>query len=77
VIPPPLSGIVFGEEGALLTTVILPVAALVDVGEYCALNVLAWPGFNEIGSATAAVLKPLPVTLNCVIVRTPVPVLLN
>lgn len=39
--------------------------------------VVELPGFREMGKDTAPVLNPLPVTLNCVMVSTAVPVLLN
>jgi len=59
----------------LLTIVMLPVTVPAAEGWYWALNVLASPGLIESGRVKPVVLKPLPVTLAWVIVRTPFPVL--
>ena len=61
--PVPLRGIVIGEFGALLVSVILPVALPVDVGEKFALNVVFFPALIVIGTLSPVMLKPVPVTL--------------
>ena len=76
--PVPLSGMLAGEPAALLTMLTLPVTAPAAVGENCTSNVVDWPAVRLIGKvAREFVLKPLPVTLTCVIDSVPVPLLLN
>ena len=75
--PVPVSAKVAGEPGALLVMVRLPLALPVDVGENCALNVLACPGVNVSGRVNPLVLNALPVTLTCETVNAAVPVLLS
>jgi len=75
--PVPVSATVAGEPGALLVIVRLPLALPADVGENCALNVLAWLGFNVRGRVNPLVLKALPVTLIWETVSAAVPVLLS
>jgi len=74
--PDPLKVTTAGEPGALLTIVILPVADPVEAGWNCALKVLDWPGLRESGTDNPVVLKPGPLALTCVMVRTPFPELL-
>jgi hypothetical protein len=75
--PVPVSATVAGEPGALLVMVRFPLALPVDVGENCALNVLACPGFKVSGRVNPLVLKALPVTLTWETVNAAVPVLLS
>ena len=75
--PVPVSATVAGEPGALLVMVRLPPVPPVDVGENCALNVLACAGFNVSGRLNPLVLNALPVTLTCETVNAAVPVLLS
>lgn len=72
-VPVPLSEITAGEPGALLTREALPLAAPADAGANCRLKLLDCPAFNEMGSVTPLLLKPLPATLICEMVSTPVP----
>ena len=76
-IPVPLSATVFGEVGALLTSEMLPVALPAVCGANCTLKVVDAPAFKESGRVSVPVLKPLPVTLNCVMVKVPVPLFLS
>ena len=75
--PVPVSATVAGEPGALLVMVMLPLALPADVGENCALNVLAFPGFNVSGRVNPLVLNAVPVTLTWETVNAAVPVLLS
>jgi len=61
----------------LLTIVTEPLAFPVAVGANCALKLVDWPAFSESGNARELVEKLLPVTLTCVIVSVPVPLLVN
>lgn len=61
--PVPLRVIVIGEFGALLVTVMLPVALPVDAGEKPALNVVFFPALIVIGMLSPVMLNPVPVTL--------------
>jgi hypothetical protein len=76
VTPLPVRAMVLGELGSLLTIEILPVAAPAELGENCALKAPLVPGLSEIGIVRAPVLKPEPVAVTCVIVRTEAPLLL-
>ena len=75
--PVPLSGIVAGEFGALLTTVTLPLAAPADAGENCTLKLLDCPAAREIGRLSELVLKPVPLAVTPVTVSVAVPQLVN
>jgi hypothetical protein len=75
--PVPVSATVAGDPGALLVMVRLPLALPVDVGENCALKVLASPAFNVSGSVNPLVLNALPVTLTWETDNAAVPVLLR
>ena len=75
--PVPVRATVAGGPGALLVMVRLPLAPPVDVGENCALNVLACAGFNVSGRVNPLVLNALPVTLTWETVNAAVPVLLS
>ena len=75
VTPVPVRGTAAGEPGALLTNETPPETLPADCGTNCTLNVLEDPGLMESGSPTELVEKPLPVTLNCEIVSTALPLL--
>ena len=75
--PVPVRATVAGDPGALLVMVRLPLAPPVDVGENCALNVLACAGVNVSGRVNPLVLNALPVTLTWETVNAAVPVLLS
>jgi hypothetical protein len=75
--PVPLSGIVAGEFGALLTTLTLPLAAPAEAGENCTLKLLDCPAAREIGRVRELVLKPVPLAVTPVIVSVAVPLLVN
>jgi hypothetical protein len=75
--PVPLSGMLAGEFGALLTTDTLPVTAPAEAGRNCALKLADWPALSEIGKLSALVLNPLPLALTCVMVNVPVPLFFN
>lgn len=76
-VPVPLSEITAGEPGALLTKEALPVTAPADDGANCKLKLPDCPAFNEMGRLTPLLLNPLPATLICETVRTPVPELVT
>jgi len=71
--PVPVSAINAGEFGALLTTVILPLAEPAAVGENCTVKFAEPPAATFKGSANVPVLKLPPATLTWVTVRVPVP----
>jgi hypothetical protein len=73
--PAPVNAKEVGEVGALLTIETAPAALPLDCGENWILKVVVAPGFKEIGRLTELLVNPLPLTLNCVIVNTPVPLL--
>ena len=73
--PVPLNGKLLGELGALLTSETPPVTVPADCGPNCTLNVLEAPGLSDSGKPTELVENPLPLTVNCEIVKTAVPVL--
>jgi len=75
--PVPVRATVAGDPGALLVMVRLPLVPPVDVGENCALNVLACAGVNVSGRVNPLVLNALPVTLTWETVNAAVPVLLS
>jgi hypothetical protein len=75
--PVPLSAIAAGEVGALLTTLILPVAAPAAAGLNCTLKLPVWPDISVIGSANLPMLNPRPVTLTWLTDSVPVPVFCN
>ncbi len=77
VTPVPLNAIVAGEFGALLTMETAPVTEPADAGENTILKVVDWLGLNEIGNASVLVLKPLPVTLTCEMLKVPVPLFVS
>lgn len=72
-VPVPLSAIVIGEFGALLTIEMLPVALPDPVGAYTALNVAVCPAVNVTGAAIPEMLNPAPDALICEIVSDAVP----
>ncbi len=73
--PVPVSSKVAGEVGALLRSETPPETLPADCGANCTLNVLEVPGLIDSGSPTELVEKPLPVTLNCEITSTALPLL--
>ena len=73
--PVPFKAKVLGELGALLTSETPPVTVPADCGPNCTLKVLVAPGLSDSGKPTEPVENPLPLTVNCEIVRTAVPVL--
>ena len=76
-VPVPFSEITAGEPGALLTREALPLAAPAADGANCRLKLLDCPAFSEMGRVAPLLLKPLPATLICEMVRTPVPELVT
>ena len=75
--PVPLSGTVAGEFGALLAIVTLPLTAPADCGKNTTLKLLDCPAAREMGSASVPKLKPVPLTLACVIESVPVPLFVS
>ena len=75
--PVPLSRMTDVAGVALLTTFTLPLADPAAVGANCTLKLADCPALSERGKDSALVVKPLPVTLTCVIVRVPVPLFDN
>ena len=73
--PVPVNGKLAGEVGALLRTETPPETFPADCGANCTLNVLEDPGLIDSGSPTELAEKPLPVTLNCEIASTALPLL--
>lgn len=60
--PVPLSPIVAGEFGALLTTLTVPVTAPAAAGLNCTLKVLVCPDASVTGSVSVPRVNPVPVT---------------
>jgi hypothetical protein len=75
--PPPLSAIVVGELGVLLTRETLPVADPATVGAKLTLNVVLCPAANVNGGIRPLVLKPAPETLICEMLTLELPVLVS
>ena len=75
--PVPLSGIVVGEFGALLTSVRLLEELVPDVGVKLTVKVVDFPGANVSGKARPVRPNPVPGPANCVTLRLAVPGLLN
>jgi hypothetical protein len=71
--PVPPKGIVSGELGALLTSVTDPETPPDDDGVKAALNVAFFPAATVKGALNPEVLKPVPVTVACEIVRPVLP----
>jgi hypothetical protein len=71
--PVPLSAIVIGELGALLTTEILPAALPEPVGVNFAVTLADCPAVSVNGVVTPETLKPLPVALTWETVTLAVP----
>jgi hypothetical protein len=71
--PVPLSEIVVGELGALLTSVMDPVTLPAALGPNTALNVAALPAAIVTGAVIPVVLKPAPETVSDEIVTVAVP----
>jgi hypothetical protein len=75
--PFPANGTAPGEFAALLVIETLPLVDPVEAGEKFTLNVLDCPGLRDIGRTRTPGLNPVPVTVTCVIVSTPFPLLLT
>jgi len=75
--PLPLSGIVVGEVGALLTSERLPVALLAAVGVKLTVNAADLPGATVSGRVSPLKPKPLPETVACETFRLALPGLLS
>ena len=75
--PVPLSEIVVGEFGALLTSVRLLEELVPDVGVKFTVKAVDFPGANVSGIARPVRPKPVPGPANCVTLRLAVPGLLN
>lgn len=73
----PLSPIVAGEFGALLTKLTLPVTAPAAAGSNCTLKLLVCPDESVTGKANVPKVNPLPVTPICVTLNVPVPLFCN
>jgi hypothetical protein len=71
--PVPLSGIVVGEFGALLTSVRLLEELVPDVGVKLTVKVVDFPGANVSGKARPVRPNPVPGPANCVTLRLAVP----
>jgi hypothetical protein len=61
----PLTGIISGEPGALLTILIVPAALAVTAGEKRTVNVTEWPGVTVAGNVGPLMLNPAPLTAAC------------
>jgi hypothetical protein len=61
----PLSAIVKGELGALLTIEMLPVGLPAEVGANCAVNEVLRPAPSVSGVASPLMLKPVPDAVAC------------
>ena len=73
----PLSGIVVGEVGALLTSIRLLEELAPDVGVKVTVKAVDFPGANASGKARPVRLNTVPGPPTCVILRLAVPGLLN
>jgi hypothetical protein len=71
--PEPLRGMLVGEFGALLTNAMLPVKLPALAGAKATLKFALCPGLSVKGSVSPLVVKPLPETVACEIVRSAVP----
>ncbi len=76
-IPVPVSAIVSGEFGALLTTEMLPLAAPAPVGANFAVNDAFCPAAIVIGVVTPDMLNPVPATVTAETVTLPEPPFVN
>jgi hypothetical protein len=73
----PVRAIRVGELGVLLASNTLPVSDPTAVGENVTLKLLLWPGGRLSGRASPETLKPVPVTLACVMLNVAAPVLVT
>lgn len=73
----PLTAIVSGELGEVLTIEMLPLKVPADVGAYCALNVVLNPAPRVSGVLNPLMLRPVPVAVPCEIVTLAVPEFVN
>jgi hypothetical protein len=76
-VPVPLSAIVSGEFGALLTTEMLPVALPEPVGANCAVKLADCPAAIVSGAVTPVTLNPAPVTFTAETVTLAEPLFFN
>ena len=67
--PVPLSGIVVGEVGALLTNIRLPGKLAPEVGVKFTVKAVDFPGANVSGKARPLRLNPVPGPASCVMLR--------
>ena len=67
--PVPLSGIVVGEAGALLTNIRLPEELTPEVGVKLTVKAVDFPGANVRGKARPLTPNPVPGPLICVMLR--------
>lgn len=75
--PVPLSGIVVGEVGALLTSIRLLEELVPDVGVKLTVNAVDFPGANVSGKARPLRPNPVPGPADCVMLRLALPGLLS
>ena len=75
--PVPLSGIVVGEVGALLTNIRLPEELAPDVGVKLTVKAVDFPGANVSGKARPLRLNPVPGPASCVMLRLAPPALVK
>jgi hypothetical protein len=75
--PVPLSGIVVGDLGALLTSVRLLEELAPDVGVKLTMNIVDFPGPNVSGTARPLRLNPVPGPTTCVMLRLAPPALVR
>ena len=73
----PVRATFVGELAVLLARVTLPASVPAAGGENVTLKLLLWPGGRLIGRAGPEMLKPVPVTLACVMLSAAVPVLVT
>jgi hypothetical protein len=76
-VPVPLKEIVRGEFGALLTSETEPVTLPAEVGAKTTLKVVFFPAAIVAGTVRPLMLKPVPDTVACEIVRVAVPPLVR
>ena len=75
--PVPLSGIVAGEVGALLTSIRLPAKLAPEVGVKLTVKAVDFPGANVNGKARPLRLNPVPGPASCVMLRFAPPTLVR
>jgi len=75
--PVPLSGMVVGEFGALLTSIRLPEELVPEVGVKLAVKAVDFPGASVSGKARPLRLNPVPGPASCVMLRFAPPTLVR